>query len=105
MPASAPPFEGVLITEDVEYGTDALPRRLGTLFTVDAYRDRFADLLTRGWDWINLHAVGMLGSKLILSIEMPATPAGSARWTWVNMSGPCRAVADRGFDLRSFVAD
>ena len=101
----APPCEDVLVGESVEYGAGGIPRKLGDLFGIDEYRARFADLTSRGLGWINLHAVGVLGTHLVLSIEAPTLPQGSAGWTSVNLSGPTRAMIDRGFDLQGVVED
>ena len=53
------------------------------------YVSRFDDLLLRGYRWINLVGLGILGQMLLVSVEFPdqagTTPAGR---TSVNLSGP-----------------
>jgi hypothetical protein len=62
-------------------------------------RPKCAELTTRGWPWINLHAVGLLRGALILSIELPSYAPTGAKWTSVNMGGPHDAVKGRGYIL------
>jgi len=98
-----PMWKDVRITEEVEYGDHHLPQRLGSLSSVPDYRARFTDLATRGWSWINLHAVGLLDGVLILHLEPPASPPAGSKWTSINMSGPSKAVAERGYNIDGLV--
>jgi hypothetical protein len=60
------------------------------------YASRFDDLLLRGYRWINLVGLGILGQVLLVSVEFPdragTTPAGQ---TSVNLSGPNLTPAGR----------
>jgi hypothetical protein len=100
---NAPSPEDVLFGEDVEHGEHGLPCGLGKLTSLDDYRPRFADLLSRRWNWINLQAVGILGKSLVVSVELPRSPGASSLFTSVNISGPTRAVIGRDFDLKGLV--
>jgi hypothetical protein len=50
---------------------------------------RFDDLLNRGYRWMNLVGLGILGKILLVGVEFPdqagTTPVGQ---TSVNLSGP-----------------
>jgi hypothetical protein len=94
-----PRWSDVRLTETLQYGSDGVPSEVGEVFTVEEYRLRFANLCSRGWPWINLHAVGLLGGALLLSIELPAREPNGCAWTSVNMSGACNAVARRHYIL------
>jgi len=99
-----PEWDDILLTEDVVW--DAQSRRivqLGELHTADDYRGRFTDLATRGWPWINLHALGLLNGRLILSIELPAYEPTGASPTSVNISGPSNWVKEHGYSLDGLV--
>jgi hypothetical protein len=98
-----PMWNDIRLTEEVTYGPDALPVRLGHLYKVEEYRARFTDLATRGWSWINLGAVGLLRGKLILEVHVPTNPPKGAKWTSINMSGANRATQARGFILDGLV--
>lgn len=65
------------------------------LVAVERYRDRFAALLDEGYAWINLHLAGVVDGRWVVIVELPRERA-TARGTSVNLSGPTRAVVDRG---------
>jgi hypothetical protein len=94
-----PSWQDVMITEQLVYDDRGLPRAVGKLNTVEEYRARFTDLATRGWGWINLQAVGLLGTTLLLSVEVPNYEPAGEYATTVNLSGPTGAVAEHGFDI------
>ena len=96
-------WKDVRVTEEVDYGDQGLPKRIGSLCSVPDYRARFTDLATRGWSSINLHAVGLLDGVLILHLERPAAPPAGSKRTSVNMSGASKAVADRSYKLDGLV--
>jgi hypothetical protein len=97
-----PMWRDVLITEHVDYDA-GLPRRLAELHRPEEYRARFVQLVTSGWAWINLHAVGLLGETLILAVELPGYPPPGLSPTSVNLSGPVLAMRERGYDLRGLI--
>jgi len=98
-----PAWRSVALTECLDWGPRQIVR-IGSLRDVDTYRARFTDLVTRGWPWVNLHAVGLLRGDLLLLIETPTyEPAGSP-WTSVNMSGPSHMVQEHHCRLESLMA-
>ena len=99
-----PVWNDIRVTEKVELGDDALPVRLGRLYTVDEYRPRFTELATRGWPWMNVHAVGLLHGVLVIAIELPGYSPTGAKWTAINISGPNNATKARGYILDGLVA-
>jgi hypothetical protein len=99
-----PQWNDIRLTEDVDLGADALPVRLGRLYSVDEYRARFTELATRGWSWMNLNAIGILEGKLILEVHVPRDPPRGAKWTSINMSGPNNATQAKGCILDGLVA-
>ena len=78
----------IVESAEITYGpTDEIPRR--ALTTAEAYASRFEALLTAGYAWINLSALGVLGEHLLVSVELPREPVGiPAGRTSVNLSGP-----------------
>lgn len=93
------PETEVRLSEDVAYGSAGLPVRIGRLHSVAEFRARFSELVIRGWPWINVHAVGLLGGNLVIAIELPNRPPSGASRTSVNVSGPTAAVKKRGYVL------
>lgn len=59
------------------------------LRTVAEFSGRFSQYLEAGYAWINLSAYGMLGTTMILGVELPRAPVGAPPGaTSVNYSGP-----------------
>lgn len=96
-------WKGMILTECVEWASQQIVR-IGSLHGVDAYRERFTDLVTRGWPWVNLHAVGLLRSDLLLHIEKPTYEPTGSQWTSVNMSGPAQMVQEHRCRLEPLMA-
>lgn len=68
-----------------------------------AYAPRFADLLNRGFDWLNVSYYGQLEGRPLVVVEVPpGDPTGAPR-TSINFSGPTRAVTDAGGDAAAVV--
>jgi len=60
------------------------------ILTVSEFTSRFDQYLRAGYSWVNLSAYGLLGSQLVLGVELP--PRGPSNvpvgLTAVNYSGP-----------------
>ncbi len=73
------------------------------LQTVEQYEERFAELMTKGFAWLNLSFYGFLDGRGLVTVEFPNVTPGRCRDTSVNFSGPMRAVADTSWDARPHV--
>ncbi len=63
--------------------------RRSDLRTVDEYAATFAALLEAGYGWINLSALGVDGSTMVVCVERPQEASGVPPGrTCVNLSGP-----------------
>jgi hypothetical protein len=76
----APPIEDVRIVELArsEIGAPALEIAAERMHTADAFESRWAELLLRGYAWINLSCYGLHGHTMIAAIELP--PGGPGAW-------------------------
>jgi hypothetical protein len=74
-------------------------------WTPENYERRFTEHMKAGYSWINLHAMGILRSTLVASIELsPGGPTGSST-TQVILSGPSHFVTERrGWELDEFLS-
>lgn len=53
------------------------------------YEKRFDELLSKGYDWINMNAMGLLQNSFIVQIEFPLKSLNASRdKVSVNYSGP-----------------
>ncbi len=98
-PHRVPPFDAIVLLETadpaVEYlaGPDGRWRwcaPASALRSIPEFSSRFDGYLRSGYSWVNLSIYGVLGTRLVLGIELPpkgptGTPVG---WTAVNYSGP-----------------
>jgi hypothetical protein len=58
------------------------------LHVVSDYEAKFHDLITSGNAWVNLSALGLLGSSLVICVEMPRSSMGvNLECVSVNFSG------------------
>jgi hypothetical protein len=61
----------------------------GQLQSVESYESRFEHLLDQGYAWINLNGCGLLGTTLIVLVEVPRAAGRVPRdRVSVNVSGP-----------------
>jgi hypothetical protein len=86
------PFTQVRLIEVNHGACDSRGRcrvRRKNLRSPSEYEDRFDELLSMGFPWINLWACGVLGDSLIVAVELPRTrPDEPCPTTSVNHSGP-----------------
>ena len=76
------------------------------LFTPEDYEDRFAELMSMGYAWLNLSYCGLWAGKGLVLVEVPSSfpeSSSSTRITSVNYSGPTRYVAEANWDARGLV--
>jgi hypothetical protein len=67
--------------------TDRIPR--SALSTLEAFEPRFEELLSAGYGWINLSALGVMEDTLLVCVELPRDTTGVPRGrTQVVLSGP-----------------
>jgi hypothetical protein len=65
------------------------------MISADKYENRFDELLNMGYDWINMHAKGILQEAFIVQIEYPLKSINAPRHlVSVNYSGPASNVWD-----------
>jgi hypothetical protein len=91
-----PPWTGHLLAENasVNRRPDGLPALSAPepLRSPAGYSDRFDELVTRGYDWVNLHAAGVIGGQLVVAVELPRAPGDRPGITSINLSGPGHIV-------------
>jgi hypothetical protein len=64
------------------------------LVPATSYENRFDELLSKGYDWINMNAMGILQNSFIVQIEFPLKSRNAPRdKVSVNYSGP--AIFDK----------
>ena len=75
------------------------------IVAAERYGERFAELMSAGYSWINFHAAGVLGGRLLVSVELPpGGPTGAPR-TSVQLSGPFAFAGQRaGWKIDDLVA-
>jgi hypothetical protein len=61
----------------------------------------FAELLSRGYRWVNVSYRGIYEGKLIVGIEYPEKTYPGGITTSVNLSGPSNLVVNKGWKLNS----
>ena len=94
-----PAWKEVLVTEFVEFSADPLKIEVGKCDSPDNYKERFQLLLSRGYAWINVSALGLMGETLVLHVEHPNQSQFISAESSVNLSGPCEAVQKNGYNL------
>ena len=95
-----PMWEDIYITENISYNGGTKVDDFGELIHFKNYYERFKEITTKGWPWINLSAIGLYDSNLIISIEVPNRKPEGAIATSVNISGPSNVVAGNDYLLR-----
>lgn len=74
------------------------------LIPANEYEKRFDELLNIGYDWINMHAKGILNNFFIVEIEYPNKSINAPRnKISVNYSGPATYDNQPRWDLSSLV--
>ena len=95
----APRWSGHLIVERgyVTPGADGRPVLIAPEPPQSAatYAARFAELLHRGYAWVNLHGAGVADGQLLVGVEFPNASGAPVGQTSVNLSGPDQAVQER----------
>lgn len=67
---------------------------------VSVSENYFAELLSRGYRWVNMSCSGIYEDKLIVGIEYPEKTYPGIT-TSVNLSGPSKLVMNQGWKLNS----
>lgn len=97
--APASQLESVWLVEVHDYDGSGLPIvRRASLAEPAKYAVRFAELVARGYSWLNLSFYGFLDGRPLIAVELPISPSGTT--TSVNYSGPSKVVTDAGGDAR-----
>jgi hypothetical protein len=102
---AAPPWTGVSFIEGFWLEPTKTVVSKDGIVTAEKYGTRFSELMSAGYSWINLHAAGVLGGRLLVSVELPPRgPTGSPR-TSVQLSGPFAFAGQRpGWKIDELVA-
>ena len=82
-------WENVLIGDESSlYGDGNLNIEKAKLKTIEEYSSTFEALLTKGFSWLNLSAVGVLDGDLIVCVETPNNSGSVPKEkTSINFSG------------------
>lgn len=91
-------WDEVKITESVVWDERGAAVSLGELRFIEDFRRRYTELVTAGWPWVNLNAMGLLGETLILTVEYPQYDPTGVSPTSVNLSGPDVRLTDFTLD-------
>lgn len=74
--------------------------KAAVLHSPEEYAPRFEELLTRGYDWINLTQVGIQDGQLIVRVELPQqTTAAAVGRTSVRLWGVTNRVKEHNWAL------
>ena len=88
--SDVPEWDRILIIEDeyIKHG-DRTEIQKDLLITPENYNQKFDELLSEGYGWINLVINGIINKALILSVEIPAATSDvPPSKVSVNLSGP-----------------
>ena len=72
------------------------------LFDLSNYATHFDALMSEGHSWINMSALGLLGSTLIVGLEKSEATFEDCR-TSVNLSGAQNFVVDNNYNIEKFI--
>lgn len=101
----APRWERVIISASFELSaTEQTTVAREDLVQADAFTERFAQLLSLGYPWINLSAAGLLRGALLVTIEVPDHTRSDISAPSINVSGPLAFVRQRaGWQLDDLI--
>jgi hypothetical protein len=92
----APRWKSVVLGPPLELSAGKLGRiSYEEVVAADAFVERFEQLLSLGFPWINLSAAGLLRGALLVTVETAAITRGDIRATSINISGPVAFVRQR----------
>jgi hypothetical protein len=92
----APRWDSVTISGPLElFPTQQTHVTPADLVAADAFAERFDQLLSLGYPWINLSAAGVLRGALLVTVETPTYTQADIDFTSVNASGPPALVQQR----------
>jgi hypothetical protein len=102
----APPWVGVAFVEGFWLEPTRTSLSQAAVIPLEGYTARFAELMSAGYAWINFHAAGVLGDRLLISVELPPGGPTNAPRTSVQLSGPFEFAARRvGWRIDDLVSD
>jgi hypothetical protein len=85
---AAPAWTEVSFVEGFWLEREAISLSRKAVVESERYAPRFAELMSAGYGWINFHAAGVHGGRLLVSVELPpGGPTGALRMS-VQLSGP-----------------
>ena len=97
-------WDSILITEKININPgEKVSLNKNNVWKPTEYEERFKELLSASYGWLNMSACGVLHRQLIIDLEWPNTPEESAKNTSVNLSGPFKWVQDKGCCLADVV--
>lgn len=92
----APRWSSVKLTGSLErFPTAPAHLTLDDFVAASAFTERFAQLMSLGYPWINLSAAGVLRGALLVMVETPTYTQSDVAYTSVNASGPPTLVQRR----------
>jgi len=93
-------WDSMLITEQLELTPESITTiKTQNTWAIEEYKERFESLVTKGYQWVNMHAYGVLNHKLIVNLDWPNSGTKVSVVASVNLSGPERWIQDKGSSL------
>lgn len=81
-----PDWSEIKVTENIRYEEHFAEVGWDQLISVKDYQARFTELCMSGYSWINLTAIGIQKSVLVVAVELPSNVVGCPQSS-INISG------------------
>ncbi len=98
-----PEWGDVLFVEDlfIDAGSKQIIKK-SQFQNFNDYKARFQTLVSKGYSWVNLSGLGLIGNTLVVAVEKPSK-AYSEAVTSINLSGPSNCVVQNEYMLDKFL--
>ncbi|NUP11207.1 MAG: hypothetical protein HOW73_34610 [Polyangiaceae bacterium] len=101
----APRWQSLILTGPLPVSTSSrLTLAADDIASPEAFAERFIQLLSRGYAWINLHVAGLRQDTLLISVELPMFTRAGVTNPSINICGPIALVREQpGWQLDNFI--
>ncbi len=98
-----PEWGDVLFVEDLFIDAGSKQIIMKSRFqNLNDFKTRFQTLFSKGYSWLNLSGLGLIGNTLVVAVEMP-NKAYPEAVTSINLSGPLNCVVQNEYMLDKFL--